>query len=288
MVDSGSSSCADLGRGGVVVAPVIVSSSSTVSSSYVCDCSVSSCTADSSWSGASYPESETLALASKNCFQNLEPSHTASECFPYCSTMGRMSDVTMRCARLKFWSISALVSRVGGACEALFTLQRQGNGLLQLFQFLGERQIALRRHALARHGAVGIVAACASTGVLMLCAAHDKGTRQDWHGRRWLGTPEVPRTSSFTHHLSSSIHKHIRALLRHPASARGEQATVQGPIERAEPCRWSRELPTVCLRTSFPGPFTPDEDGWLSMMRATGRRKRGSYGHAPPNLRMPG
>jgi len=51
MVDS-ASSCADKGRGDVVVVPVTVSSSSTVSS-YVCDCSVSSCTADSSWSGAS-------------------------------------------------------------------------------------------------------------------------------------------------------------------------------------------------------------------------------------------
>lgn len=44
-----------------------------------------------------------------------DPSQTASECFPYCSTIGKMSAVTMRCARLKLWSISASVSHGGGA-----------------------------------------------------------------------------------------------------------------------------------------------------------------------------
>ena len=56
--------------------------------------------------GSSYEERETLALASKNCFQNLEPSQTAEECWAYCSTTGRMLVVTIRWARLKLWSIS--------------------------------------------------------------------------------------------------------------------------------------------------------------------------------------
>lgn len=80
-----------------------------------------------------------------------EPSQTASECFPYCSMIGRIPVVTMRCARLKLWSISAVVSCVGGASQALFTLEGQCDGLLQLLQFLGERQVAIRGHTLARH-----------------------------------------------------------------------------------------------------------------------------------------
>lgn len=40
------------------------------------------------------------------CVCTLEPSQTASECFAYCSTIGRILVVTMRCARLKLWSIS--------------------------------------------------------------------------------------------------------------------------------------------------------------------------------------
>ena len=39
--------------------------------------------------------------------RTLDPSHTASECFAYCSTIGRILVVTMRCARLKLWSISS-------------------------------------------------------------------------------------------------------------------------------------------------------------------------------------
>jgi hypothetical protein len=58
----------------------------------------------------------------------------------------------MRCARLKLWSISAGVSRAGGAGEGVFTLQCEGDGLLELLQFFRQRQVALRRHALARHG----------------------------------------------------------------------------------------------------------------------------------------
>lgn len=55
----------------------------------------------------------------------LEPSQTASECLPYCSIMGRIPVVTMRCARLKFWSISGRVrsgqgsGRDGGAVRRL-------------------------------------------------------------------------------------------------------------------------------------------------------------------------
>lgn len=84
--------------------PVVVGSSSVVVSS--------------SAGGSSYPERETLAEASKNCFQNwdlsarnteldqylgrtFEPSHTFFECSAYCSTMGRMLVVTIRWARLK-------------------------------------------------------------------------------------------------------------------------------------------------------------------------------------------
>ena len=79
----------------------------------------------------------------------LEPSQTASECFPYCSTIGRTLLVTMRCARLKLWSISAAVSRVCGVLLILFTLERQRNRLFQLLQLLGEGQVPLlRRHAL--------------------------------------------------------------------------------------------------------------------------------------------
>lgn len=55
---------------------------------------------------SSYPDRETFALDSKNCFQNLDPSHTSRECSAYCSTMGKMLEVTMRWARLKLWSIS--------------------------------------------------------------------------------------------------------------------------------------------------------------------------------------
>jgi hypothetical protein len=55
---------------------------------------------------SSYPDKETFALDSKNCFQNLDPSHTSRECSAYCSTIGRILDVTMRWARLKLWSIS--------------------------------------------------------------------------------------------------------------------------------------------------------------------------------------
>lgn len=39
-----------------------------------------------------------------------EPSQTSLLCFAYCSTIGRMLVVTMRCALLKLWSISCNVS----------------------------------------------------------------------------------------------------------------------------------------------------------------------------------
>lgn len=35
-----------------------------------------------------------------------DPSQTALECSAYCSTIGKILEVTMRCARLKLWSIS--------------------------------------------------------------------------------------------------------------------------------------------------------------------------------------
>jgi len=74
---------------------------------------------------SSYPDNETFALASKNCFQNyyirehatdrvvyritFDPSHTSLECSAYCSTIGMMLDVTILCALLKLWSISCRV-----------------------------------------------------------------------------------------------------------------------------------------------------------------------------------
>jgi hypothetical protein len=39
--------------------------------------------------------------------QTFDPSQTVLEWSAYCSTIGRMLDVTIRCARLKLWSISA-------------------------------------------------------------------------------------------------------------------------------------------------------------------------------------
>ncbi len=80
-------------------------------SSVVCvDAEESSVTVSSqvSWVDgcSSYPDKETLALDSKNCFQNFEPSQTLRECSAYCSTIGRMLEVTIRWARLKLWSIS--------------------------------------------------------------------------------------------------------------------------------------------------------------------------------------
>ena len=47
-------------------------------------------------------------------WRTLEPSQTFLECEAYCSTMGRMLDVTMRWARLKLWSISRAGCQVGG------------------------------------------------------------------------------------------------------------------------------------------------------------------------------
>lgn len=47
-----------------------------------------------------------VLVVSGVCVCTLEPSQTASECFAYCSTIGRILVVTMRCARLKLWSIS--------------------------------------------------------------------------------------------------------------------------------------------------------------------------------------
>ena len=35
-----------------------------------------------------------------------DPSQTAFECSAYCSTIGKILEVTIRCARLKLWSIS--------------------------------------------------------------------------------------------------------------------------------------------------------------------------------------
>lgn len=69
-------------------------------------------------------------LSNDGWVPTFEPSQTASECFPYCSTMGRIPVVTMRCARLKLWSISAAVSYVGGVSQCLFTLEGQCDGLL--------------------------------------------------------------------------------------------------------------------------------------------------------------
>lgn len=83
--------------------------------------------------------------------RTFDPSQTASECFPYCSTIGKIPVVTMRCARLKLWSISFVVSRVGGVSQGLFTLQCEGDGLLQLLQFLSQGQIAIGSDALAGH-----------------------------------------------------------------------------------------------------------------------------------------
>ena len=78
--------------------------------------------------------------------RTFEPSHTASECFAYCSTIGRMLVVTMRCARLKLWSISTLHQLLyTSARPCKYTLQGQGDCLLQLFQLLRERQISLLR-----------------------------------------------------------------------------------------------------------------------------------------------
>lgn len=57
----------------------------------------------------------------------------------------------MRCARLKLWSISIPVSRVGGVSQGLFTLECEGDRLLQFLQFFCERQVAIWGHALARH-----------------------------------------------------------------------------------------------------------------------------------------
>jgi hypothetical protein len=81
-----------------------VSSCVVVSSSPVCVASWSSRAA------SSYPDSETLAEDSKNCFQNFELSQTSLLCLPYCSTMGRMLLVTIRWALLKLLSISCRVS----------------------------------------------------------------------------------------------------------------------------------------------------------------------------------
>lgn len=55
-----------------------------------------------------------------------EPSQTASECLPYCSTIGRMLVVTIRCARLKLWSISSAVSCVRGVAQVLVYLVASG------------------------------------------------------------------------------------------------------------------------------------------------------------------
>lgn len=52
-----------------------------------------------------------LRAAHKRLFRTLDASHTAREWSPYCSTSGRMLDVTIRWALLKFWSISV------GACQ---------------------------------------------------------------------------------------------------------------------------------------------------------------------------
>ena len=60
----------------------------------------------------------------------LEPSQTASECLPYCSIMGRIPVVTMRCARLKFWSISGRVR--SGQGRAVVAMVGQFDGLLTL------------------------------------------------------------------------------------------------------------------------------------------------------------
>lgn len=57
----------------------------------------------------------------------------------------------MRCARLKLWSISGRVSQIGGVFGLLFTLQGEGYGLLELLQFLSEREISLRSYTLSRH-----------------------------------------------------------------------------------------------------------------------------------------
>jgi hypothetical protein len=51
----------------------------------------------------------------------LDPSHTAFECSAYCSTIGKILEVTIRCARLKLWSISIVrqpatpAHKIGGA-----------------------------------------------------------------------------------------------------------------------------------------------------------------------------
>ena len=52
-----------------------------------------------------FPELEELSArllkGNRRPVQTFEPSHTSRECSAYCSTMGRMLDVTIRCARLK-------------------------------------------------------------------------------------------------------------------------------------------------------------------------------------------
>lgn len=67
----------------------------------------------------------------------LDPSHTSFEWAAYCSTIGRILDVTMRWARLKLWSISAKVSPAVMVVldPSAHTLQCQSDGLLELLQF---------------------------------------------------------------------------------------------------------------------------------------------------------
>lgn len=114
---------------------VVSSASASAGGLRACESSVVSCTVSASPSVSastsvpsgfsSYPDNETLALASKNCFQNclvnlfsqlctlkrettFAPSHTSREFSAYCSTNGKILVVTIRCAWLKLWSISGL------------------------------------------------------------------------------------------------------------------------------------------------------------------------------------
>jgi hypothetical protein len=70
-----------------------------------------------------------LGLGNRRHRFTFEPSHTSRECSAYCSTIGKMLDVTIRCARLKLWSISVIGSqtypKAGNGCKP--TLEGQGD-----------------------------------------------------------------------------------------------------------------------------------------------------------------
>ena len=55
--------------------------------------------------------------------------------------MGKILDVTMRCARLKLWSISTDCELSTSQWAEERTLEGECDGLLQLFQFLGQSEL---------------------------------------------------------------------------------------------------------------------------------------------------